>query len=603
MRKSARRGRFVRSAMVLFVVTAGLVTVAADVATAAGPVVTSISPSSGPVGTTVTIKGSGFPVTGTTVTFSTNVVAPNPTVNAAGTRITVRVPPFAISGPLTVMTATGAAAHAAFTVTGGVATSPKNLWPGQYVRISGSAFPPDQNITLMLDGADFSLGQSDPNGNFSVRQPVARNTPVGHHTITATCAICTVYHVGFGLYDDWPQPRLDSADSADNPLEWALPKSNVGHLGLQYQSETLGLTWTGPIEYHGRVYVGAKGAVDMGIHAFGFSDAGALTLWFGDMAGDVTTPPAVDVDSGTLFTTTGNTLYAYDAAGNKNCTPFHGAILCSPLWTGALFGASASGIVVANGDVIVAGSGGVQGFDAAGKKLCGGSPKVCPDLFHFGAADFGAPAVDPATGDIYVVEHHGTDNVLGKIDPAVSETFSAPIGTYTFSSPAVSAGKVAFTAATNLDTRLFVYDAGTLALSWQGDVKGVVPIAVAMSPTKVFAVNGAAQLLAFKLTGCGSASTCKPIWTSPTQGGSDVPASLANGVVYMGVTTGADGTFETPTAFDEFGTLNCSGTPTVCDPIWTSAQATVTDGTEMAPAAGWLFTAGNAQIDGFKPSA
>jgi len=79
------------------------------------PVIASIAPSSGPVGTQVTITGSGF-VGATQVTFGA-VKATSYTVNS-GTTITANVPAGAKSGKVAVKTAGGnASGKAVFTVT------------------------------------------------------------------------------------------------------------------------------------------------------------------------------------------------------------------------------------------------------------------------------------------------------------------------------------------------------------------------------------------------------------------------------------------------------------------------------------------------------
>jgi uncharacterized repeat protein (TIGR03803 family) len=79
------------------------------------PVVSSIAPISGPVGTQVTITGSGF-LGATQVTFG-GVKATSYTVNS-GTGITATVPPGAVTGKIVVKTAGGSAAsHTVFTVT------------------------------------------------------------------------------------------------------------------------------------------------------------------------------------------------------------------------------------------------------------------------------------------------------------------------------------------------------------------------------------------------------------------------------------------------------------------------------------------------------
>lgn len=79
------------------------------------PVISGIAPTSGPVGTRVTITGSGF-VGATAVKFG-GVKAPSYIVNS-GTTITATVPAGAKSGKIMVTTAGGnATSKTAFTVT------------------------------------------------------------------------------------------------------------------------------------------------------------------------------------------------------------------------------------------------------------------------------------------------------------------------------------------------------------------------------------------------------------------------------------------------------------------------------------------------------
>ncbi|HWC44534.1 MAG TPA: IPT/TIG domain-containing protein [Casimicrobiaceae bacterium] len=79
----------------------------------AAPAITSISPTSGPVGTLVTINGSGF--TGaTSVRFGGSVAAVFTVVS--DTRITTTVPTGASSGGITVTTPGGSATSGRFRV-------------------------------------------------------------------------------------------------------------------------------------------------------------------------------------------------------------------------------------------------------------------------------------------------------------------------------------------------------------------------------------------------------------------------------------------------------------------------------------------------------
>lgn len=80
------------------------------------PTITSFTPTSGPVGTSVTITGTNL--TGATAVRFGGVAATTFTVNPAGTQITATVPTGAVTGPISVTTPSGTATSSTnFTVT------------------------------------------------------------------------------------------------------------------------------------------------------------------------------------------------------------------------------------------------------------------------------------------------------------------------------------------------------------------------------------------------------------------------------------------------------------------------------------------------------
>ncbi len=109
---------------------------------ASAPTISSFSPSSGQVGTSVTINGTGF--TGATAVKFGGVSAGTFSVNGAGTRITAIVPSGAVTGKITVTTPGGTVTSATnFTVTGAAAPTISSFSPtsgpvGTSVRINGT---------------------------------------------------------------------------------------------------------------------------------------------------------------------------------------------------------------------------------------------------------------------------------------------------------------------------------------------------------------------------------------------------------------------------------------------------------------------------------
>src|SRR5581483_3298963 len=111
------------------------------------PTVTSFSPTSGPVGTSVSISGTNF--TGATAVGFNGTAATSFTVNSA-TSITATVPSGATSGPISVTTPNGTGTSAAsFTVTGGGGGSPPTV----------TSFSPTRGYpgtVVTINGANFT---------------------------------------------------------------------------------------------------------------------------------------------------------------------------------------------------------------------------------------------------------------------------------------------------------------------------------------------------------------------------------------------------------------------------------------------------------------
>ena len=130
-----RARRFV-IAVVAGVVTAATIAPATGWATARvrddALSMTGFSPMSGPVGTAVTITGTGF-VAGDIVQFN-GTTAEKAKVADGGTQLKTSVPPLATSGPITVTDPTTGQTvglvGTAFAVTTGVFASPKRVWAG-----------------------------------------------------------------------------------------------------------------------------------------------------------------------------------------------------------------------------------------------------------------------------------------------------------------------------------------------------------------------------------------------------------------------------------------------------------------------------------------
>jgi outer membrane protein assembly factor BamB len=239
-----------------------------------------------------------------------------------------------------------------------------------------------------------------------------------------------------------------------------------------------------------------------------------------------------------------DSLYAFDAAGNTNCsgTPK----TCAPLWTGPTGGDVFSSPAVSNRVVYVGSIGGnVSAFDDAGNTNCSGTPRTCAPLWtdRTGSGTFPGDAVvsSPAVingvvyigdflGNVSAFDAAGNTNCSGT--PKVCQPlWAAGVGTNggTASSPAVVNG--------------------TVYIGDECNLQGNPPQPVCNNPPHFYAIN--ATTGARSWTAIGSAAA---VSTSP---------AVANGVVFVG---SGDGNLY---AFDAAGSIDCSGTPTFCSPPWT----------------------------------
>jgi outer membrane protein assembly factor BamB len=210
--------------------------------------------------------------------------------------------------------------------------------------------------------------------------------------------------------------------------------------------EILGGQLSVPAVSNGLVYVGAR---DGNLYAF---DAAGTTgcsgipkvcapIWF------ATTAPGAGVDSsptisnGVLYVgSDGGDLWAYDAAGNTNCTA-GSPRRCGPLWRGEIDVSVTSSPAVANGLVYVGGSdGALYAFDAMGTVGCSTFPVVCQPKWASPAGStifMSSPAV--VNGVVYIGSFHDLY--------AFDATSGAPVarvatGGFIQASPAIANGSV-----------------------------------------------------------------------------------------------------------------------------------------------------------------
>jgi hypothetical protein len=254
----------------------------------------------------------------------------------------------------------------------------------------------------------------------------------------------------------------------------------------------------------------------------------------------------------------------------------------SEVWT-APVGPSASSPVVVGGRVYIGNGstesnrGSLSVFDAAGQANCSGTPKVCRPLWS-ATTIVGVATSTPAVvnGSVYVVDELGG---MYAFDTAGQSLWSADTGVGVGGSPAVSGGVVYVVTA----ARLSAYDAAgktNCSLTpagfqfceplWTATTATDTPIgaSVAVAGGMVYASSQDGTLYAYDAAGqsncTGTPKVCQPLWTASGKGVTGYSPVVGGGSVYT-----IDGSRRLR-VFDAAGATNCSGRPKTCRPLWTA---------------------------------
>ncbi len=111
---------------------------------------------------------------------------------------------------------------------------------------------------------------------------------------------------------------------------------------------------------------------------------------------------------------------------------------------------------------------------------------------------------------------------------------------------------------------------------WSASIGGPAPQTPAVVDGKVFILNTATQQVdGFDAAGqqncSGTPTVCTPVWEASVNNGEGQSLTVSNGRLYVTAFAGATSSAgDVVDAFDVSGTTNCSGTPTMCTPVWSS---------------------------------
>jgi outer membrane protein assembly factor BamB len=128
---------------------------------------------------------------------------------------------------------------------------------------------------------------------------------------------------------------------------------------------------------------------------------------------------------------------------------------------------------------------------------------------------------------------------------------------------------------------------------WSSAAEGTPVSSPAVSGSTVF-IGAGGQLYAYDANGStncsGSPTTCQPLWSSPVTANGDMSTPTVSGnVLYVHDSANLY-------AFDATGNTNCSGTPKVCSPLWTAPGLGSTSATPPAVDNGVVFTVGGGKL-------
>jgi outer membrane protein assembly factor BamB len=499
---TGRGGRFLLGAAAASAVMGVLVPARA---TASGLSMTGFSPASGPVGTAVTISGGGF-VSGDIVRFN-GTSAGKSTANADGTQIVARVPAFATSGPITVTDpSTGQTVGlpgTAFQVTRGVYAAPRKAWPGESLRLAGSALSADRSMPIDLGRVQVGVALTDASGDFQLEVSVPWDTTPGKTSIgVLDPAFGRLRYIIF-VVGDWQAFRHDASHSGLDTYETSLAPGNVSTMSTKWSHHTGNADYglPSPAVADGTVYIGTGQAGQV----IAYDASTAHARWTHAMGAEVFSSPTVaegvvyigssDGRVTALNGSTGGVIWSFNTGGT---VPTQETTSSPAVANGIVYAGSMGGLVVA-----------LQAAD--------GSPLWSHDL---GAAVVSSPAV--AGGVVYVGAEDGSVYALDASTGATDWSYQT--GDKVESSPAVVGGVVYVG---SNDGKLYALDASTGSVAWSYVTAGAVESSPAVANGVIFFGSSDRHVYAV------NATTGAKVWRFTAEDSVRSSPAVANGVVYV----------------------------------------------------------------------
>jgi hypothetical protein len=144
-----------------------------------------ITPTTGAVGTTVTISGTGFIGESYTVNFGTTNVAYGPCDDSGNFSTSFSVPAKARGQYLVTVTtsASDTSNSISFTITSNVTLSSSSGGVGDTVTVGGTGFKASSSVTIYFDSTNVGTATTDANGSFSGATFTVPESLRGTHTV------------------------------------------------------------------------------------------------------------------------------------------------------------------------------------------------------------------------------------------------------------------------------------------------------------------------------------------------------------------------------------------------------------------------------------